>query len=164
MNYFYLDASAYAKYYYPEPGTEIIEALVRALPGTQARRLVVTAMTIAETIAVLNRRRNELRMSDGEFESVAHRLLEEVSHLTHWRLHDEDLLSATAFIPAYNLNASDALHLFTALHLHRVLDRTRRDRIVMVACDRRLLRAAGAEGLQTLDPEADSLRHVTELV
>jgi predicted nucleic acid-binding protein len=164
MNYFYLDASAYAKYYYPEPGTEIVEALIRALPGAQARRLVATAMTIAETIAVLNRRRNELRMSDDEFESVARRLLEEVSHLTQWRLHDEDLLNATAFIPAYNLNASDALHLFTALRLNTVLERARQDRIVMVASDRRLLRAADAEGLQTLDPEADSLRHVTDLL
>lgn len=164
MNYFYLDASAYAKYYYPEPGTEIVEALVRGLPDAQARRLVVTAMTIAETFAVLNRRRNELRMSDDEFELVAHRLLEEVSHVTHWRLHDEDLLNATALIPAYNLNASDALHLFTAMRLNGILDRTRGDCIVMVASDRRLLRAADAEGLQTLDPEADSLRRVTDLL
>ncbi len=43
MNYFFLDASAYAKYYYPEPGTDIVEALVHALPDIQARRLVVTA-------------------------------------------------------------------------------------------------------------------------
>lgn len=103
-------------------------------------------------------------MSDHEFELVAHRLLEEVSHLTQWRLHDEDLLNATAFIPVYNLNASDALHLFTALRLNGILERTRQDRIVMVASDRRLLRAANAEHLQTLDPEADSLRHVTDLL
>lgn len=121
-------------------------------------------MTIAETIAVLNRRRNELRMSDEDFELVARRFLEEVSYLTHWRLHDEDLLNATAFIPGYNLNASDALHLFTALRLDSVLERTRQDHVVMVASDRRLLRAAAAERLQTLDPEADSLRRVNELL
>lgn len=164
MNYFYLDASAYAKFYYPEPGSNIVEALIDALPGALSRRLIVTSMTIAETIAVLNRRRNELRMSNAEYDLVVARLLADVAQFTHWRIHDEDLLNATVLVPVYNINASDALHLHTALRLDHILHRTRRDRMVMVASDRRLLCAADAEGMNTLDPEAGTLRQVHDLV
>jgi predicted nucleic acid-binding protein len=164
MNYFYLDASAYAKYYYPEPGSDIVEALIDALPDAQARRLVIAAMSIAETIAVLNRRRNELRIPDAEYGPVVARLLADVSRFTHWRIHDQDILDATILIPTHNLNAADALHLHTALRLQQILSRTRQDQVVMVASDRRLLRAADAEGMTALDPEAATVREVWNLV
>ena len=164
MNYFYLDASAYVKFYYPEPGSDAVEALVNALPARHARRLVVTSMTIAETLAVLNRRRNELRMPDSEYERVVARLLADIAFFTHWRVHDEDLLNATVLVPVHNLNASDALHLHTALRLDRILRRTRQDRVVLVASDRRLLRAADVEGLIPLDPETATLQEIQALV
>jgi predicted nucleic acid-binding protein len=164
MNYFYLDASAYAKFYYPELGSDVIIGLIDALPGARSRRLVVTAMTIAETIAVLTRRRNELCIPDADYGLVVTRLLADVTSFTYWRVHDEDLLNATAFILPHSLNASDALHLHTALRLDRILYRAREDRVVMVAADRRLLRAAAAEGMTTLDPEAATPGEVRDVV
>jgi len=164
MNCFYLDASAYVKYYYPEPGSDIVVALVDEPGDARSRRLIVTSMAIAETVAVLNRRRNELRMPDGEYGAVIARLFADVEQFTHWRIHDDDLLDATALIPAHNLNASDALHLHTALQLDHILDRTQQSCVVMVASDRRLLRAADAEGMNALDPEAATLREIHDLI
>jgi predicted nucleic acid-binding protein len=164
MNYFYLDASAYAKYYYPETGSDIIEALIDALPDVQARRLVIASMSIAETIAVLNRRRNELRIPDAEYGPVVARLLADVTRFTQWRIHDQDILNSTILIPTHNLNAADALHLHTALRLQQILSRTREDQVVMVASGRRLLRAAVAEGMTALDPEAATVREVRDLI
>jgi predicted nucleic acid-binding protein len=163
VNYFYLDASAYAKLYYPEHGSDAMVALVAQLPDFHSRRLVITSVTIAETVAVLNRRRNEFRMPDGEFGQAVTRVLADASQFTYWRVHDEDSLSAIALISAYSLNASDALHLHTALRFSEILRRTRQDCLVLVASDRRLRRAATAEGLTTLDPEVDSLRRVHDL-
>jgi predicted nucleic acid-binding protein len=164
MNYFYLDASAYAKYYYPEPGSDVVMALVNGLPDSHARRLIVTSISVVEVIAVLNRRRNELAMPDDEYGRVVARLLADVTRFTHWRVQDQDILNAAALIPAHNLNTSDALHLYTALRLVRILNRTGQDQVVMVAADRRLLRAASAEGMAILDPEAATLREVSELI
>ena len=164
MNYFYLDASTYAKYYYPEPGSDVVMALIDGLPDAHARRLIVTSMTAVEVMAVLNRRRNELQIPDDEYGRAATRLIADVTRFTHWRVHDQDLLNAAALIAAYNLNASDALHLYTALRLGRILRRTRQDRVVMVASDRRLLRASDAESITVLDPETATLREVRDLI
>jgi len=163
MNYFYLDASAFAKYYCPELGSDLIIALMQSLSGDQARRLIVTSMTIAETIAVLNRRRNELRLSD-EFGSVVPRLLADISQLTLWRIHDDDLLNAVVQIVAHNLNASDGLHLHTAQRLDRLLQRAQQGRLVLVAADQRLLRAAEAEQIPTLNPETATAQDVSQLI
>jgi hypothetical protein len=73
-------------------------------------------------------------------------------------------LNATILIPTHNLNAADAPHLHTALRLQRILSRTRQDQVVMVASDRRLLRATDAEGMTALDPEAATLREIRDLI
>jgi predicted nucleic acid-binding protein len=160
MYYFYLDASVYAKFYYPEPGSDLVIALIEALPGAQARRLIVTSMTVA----VLNRRYNELQLSDAQFGLVVPRLLADVSKFTLWRTRDDDLLNAIVPILSHNLNASDGLHLYTALRLDQLLRRAQQSRLVLVAADQRLLHAAAAEGMTTLNPEATTLEEVHHLV
>ena len=56
-----------------------------------------------------------------------------------------------------------------ALVLHSALDtatklRSTDDRLVLVASDQRLLRAARAEGLQIFNPEADSQHILTDWI
>jgi hypothetical protein len=62
------------------------------------------------------------------------------------------VIASLPLIVAHSINSTDALTLKSALALARRLRRDGDDR-VLVASDQRLLRAAGAEGLITFDPE-----------
>ena len=64
------------------------------------------------------------------------------------------LVSASfPLIVAHSLNSTDALILKSALAIARRLRRAG-DKLVLVASDQRLLRAAQAEGLSAFDPES----------
>lgn len=65
---------------------------------------------------------------------------------------NETIIHSITLISRHNLNASDALFLHQALNLHELL-KTMEQYLVLVASDRRLLRAAEDEGLKTLNPE-----------
>ena len=63
----------------------------------------------------------------------------------------------------HNLNASDALYLQQILDWEARNDSTN-DRIVLIATDRRLLRAAKREGLKILNPEQVSEAEIDTLI
>jgi len=62
------------------------------------------------------------------------------------------LIGALIHIQNYSVNATDAIVLHAALGL-ALHQRSRGDDLILVASDKRLLRAAQAEGLGTFDPE-----------
>jgi len=163
MNHFYLDASAHAKLYFEEPGSDKMELLLDSLL-TQVGRLVITSVTLAETVAVLNQKRNELRVPDHEYALLVARILTDSERFTHWPVHDEDILNAIPFIVAHNINSSDALHLHIALRLQSLLERSKQGSLVLVASDRRLVRAAHAEGLLILNPQEASAAEIAALL
>jgi predicted nucleic acid-binding protein len=66
-------------------------------------------------------------------------------------------------IETYSLNSVDALVLRSALDTATEL-RSTDDRLVLVASDQRLLRAAHAEGLQIFNPEIDSQQTLTDWI
>jgi len=79
-------------------------------------------------------------------------------------------LDASAWVKRFHqepgsdiINSSDALYLRQAVVLRRLLQRARHD-LVLVASDRRLLRAATGEGIAPLDPEVASLTEVDSLI
>lgn len=67
------------------------------------------------------------------------------------------------FFTRHNINSADALHLHQALNLHNLL-RPLGHAPILVTADQRLLRAAKAEGLLTLDPEAATLTEAVALM
>ena len=163
MNYFYLDASADAKLYFEEPGSDKMELLLDSLL-TQAGRLVITSVTLAETVAVLNRKRNELRVPNHEYALLVARVFTDSERFSYWPVNDEDVLSAIPLIIAHNINSSDALHLHIALRLQNLLERSKQGSLVLVASDKRLVRAARTEGLLILDPESVSATEIAALL
>ena len=66
-------------------------------------------------------------------------------------------------IETYSLNSVDAMVLRSALDTATEL-RSTDDRLVLVASDQRLLRAAHAEGLQIFNPELDSQQILTDWI
>ena len=152
MNSFFLDASALAKRYNPEIGSQLIAPLFNHTSGAQLMCLTLGA---AEVVSVLVRRRNSGALSLDAFVHAMTNLRAEVLDAGEFgTLAADNELSTAAmpFIDQHALNATDSVVLRLALDLSVQL-RADGDDIVLVASDQRLVRAARSEGLLTFDPE-----------
>jgi predicted nucleic acid-binding protein len=146
------DASALLKRYVREAGAGTVDALF-----AEARVVakVTTIATYTETAATLRRRANQNAVSLREFRAARLHLEEDILDdpaVELLSLGDADFLSSIPLIDRHNLNSSDAVQLRRYLTYSRE-PHVRSSATVLVASDRRLLRAAAAEGLHTLNPE-----------
>jgi predicted nucleic acid-binding protein len=153
--YPYLDASALAKRYVPEAGSPVVDHLFVRVP---LDRMFVLAVGMAEVVSILVRKhnagavgtpqfRNALRSFRAEFQAAGPARPVTVAGVL--------AESAYAFIEAHSLNSTDAILLRSALDLATTL-RPRGDDLFLAASDRRLLKAAQAEGLTTFNPDTQS--------
>ncbi len=162
MNHFALDASALVKRYHNEPGAKVVQTLTDTLLADEPRHALVSWSTLAETLASLNRKRNAGIVSQNVYQAVRTRLLLEAREMNILTVTDTMIRDSLSLIERHNINASDALFLRQALDWQAQLPAG--DNVVMVAADRRLLRAAEAEGLATLDPEQSNVAKVRPLL
>jgi predicted nucleic acid-binding protein len=151
--YLYFDASALVKRYAVEPGQPIVNELFRLLDVEQ---LYLSYWSVTEAVSVLVRKRNRGDLTLRDMRTATSRLVSESLSMQEESVDSNDARASIQYITRYNLNATDALHLFLALRMHGTLKKP----VVMVSSDSRLLRAAGAEGLITLNPETSSLSDV----
>jgi len=162
MNHFALDASALVKQYHNEPGAQVVQGLTDALLADDPRRALVSWSTLAETLASLNRKKNAGIVSQSIYQAVRTRLLLETREMNILTVTDAAIQDSLSLIERHNINASDALFLRQVLEWHAQLPEE--DSVVMIAADRRLLRAAEVEGLVVLDPEQSDIAEVKSLV
>ena len=156
MNYFFFDASALIKRYRDEPGSEVVNALLDTLLPHSPERVSLSPLGLVEVIAALNRKKNEGKISSHVFQQAVARLLLETRTVDVQPVNDESILAAISYVIRHNINASDGLYLHQALTLQGILQVLEHN-LVLVAADRRLLRAAAREGIHTLDPESVSI-------
>lgn len=152
MTLFFLDGSALAKRFVAEQGTVLIDQLFSRL---SADRLVVLNVGFAEVVSVLVRKRNAGALSGQTFSNAMLQLGREIIHAAKLRKLEPTnhlVIGALSHIETHSVNATDAMVLHAALGLAQHLQSLRED-LVLVASDQRLLRAAGAEGLVTFNPE-----------
>lgn len=145
------DASALAKRYAPEPGSDTAEALFTHAP----RRMITTPWGYSETYSLLRRKREDRRISTAVFtQAVSALQLELLGYEFDLLTVDDDaILYGAVFIERYSLNSVDAALLTTWLRYVQALPTEERSSCVLVAADQRLVRAAIAEGLTALNPE-----------
>lgn len=163
MRYCYLDASALVKRYTVEPGSPLLHALVEPLLAVRPPRLLVSWLGFLEIVAVLNRHRNDGRLTERLFQQALVRLTDEVAQMSLLAINDDVAARALDLMLRHNLNASDALYLRQMLDW-QVEHTTPEDALILVASDERLLRAAHTEGIDTLSPETDPLDSVSHLL
>lgn len=143
------DASALTKRYALEDGTPTVNAL---FDKTTPLPMLATFLGYVETVATLWRKRNRGVITANAYQASASSLRAEVLLASAFELltiPDDLLLGAIAYVQRYNLNASDAAILAAFLRYQQITGET----CVIVAADRRLMAAAVAEGLATLNPE-----------
>ena len=164
MYHFYFDASALAKRYTEEVGSDKIDFLFANVSLTRLQCLTIGAM---EVFWICVRKKNDGRISERQFaESTTHLKLEVVDTQSNFRkisVPDSLVWNSMDLIETHSLNSVDAMVLRSALDIATEL-RSAGDRLVLVASDQRLLRAARAEGLQVFNPEIDSQKTLTDWI
>ncbi len=155
MNFFWLDASAYAKRYVAEKGTQLINYLFTRVP---LGRMVCLSEGGGEIIFVFVRRRNEGKITTTRFSHIRERFEAEfINRDEIGRVFptEDQITNSWDLIEKHSINSTDAILLQCALDRANEL-RMNGDNLILVSSDKRLLRAAQGERLLTFDPETDS--------
>jgi predicted nucleic acid-binding protein len=140
----YLDTSALVKRFVWEAGSgEVGSLLARGEPVASA------TIAYAELYSGLTRRHREGGLSKLQYQLACRRFERDWMALVKVELGAEILTSARGMIQQHGLRAFDAIHLASALGLQAAVN----EPVTFVAADQRLLRAAAAERLATVDPE-----------
>ncbi len=151
MPYLLWDASGLVKRYSLEAGTATVNALFAPPPSDMA----ITVWGYLETYAILRRRYNAGAFDRRALTDAVTALQSEVitGDFDLLSISDQLIFSAASLVDAHNMNSADAAILAAYLRFQSRLPRNSPS-CLLVASDKRLLRAAIAEGLQTLDPES----------
>ncbi len=145
------DASALSKRYYEEKGSEAVDTIFAAvpLPG------LIAHIGYAETAAILRRKLNQGDIKFAAFQQARLLLEMEVlldSEFDLLSVEGTDVLDGVGLTDLHNINSTDASILSAYLRYAQSQPQNGPP-CVLVAADRRFIRAAEAEGLRTLNPE-----------
>lgn len=150
MALFFWDASALSKRYTAEQGREIANFLFANVP---VQEMASTPWGYVETYSILLRRKNGGVLDEASFVTAVTALQAEVVNSPDFALFtvsDTAIFRSIGIMQKHNLNATDAAILTVVL---QIAAPSNAPACVVVASDKRLLRAAAAEGLRTLNPE-----------
>ena len=146
------DSSGLGKRYTLERGTPTVQALFGLTPSPD---MAVAYICYAETAAILRRKWNNRQLLQKDYTEARQFLEEEVLESNRFTLLstlDEDVLAGIVLSDTHNINSTDAAMLAAYLRYAEFVSEDE-PTCVLVAADARLLRAAQAEGLKTLNPE-----------
>ena len=152
---FWLDASAYAKRYVAEKGTQVINYLFACV---SLERMVCLFEGGGEIIFVFVRRRNEGKITTTRFNQLREHFETEFTDRDEVEKifpTEDQITDSWDIIEKHSLNSTDAILLQCALDKANEL-RIGGDNLVLVSSDKRLIRASRMEGLLTFDPETDT--------
>lgn len=159
------DASALIKRYFPETGSDTVDAIFTAALCEQ----LSSPWGYAETFSLLVRRWNEQVLSRTAFETAILALQTEVVDAVEFGflpIPDIMIFDSTAYTRKHSTNATDSaiLAMLCAYNAQQPASSP----CILVACDKRMLRAANQEGLYTINPQLmskdDALNFINSLV
>ena len=146
MSIYFLEATAFAKLFVSEPGSD---ALISLLEEVEDNRKMIAASTPLEIYAALRRRERSGSISAEDGVSARESLRQEASRTVQQPLNPAVLEAARELVERTTLRWPDALQLGAALTARAMFQTTP---IIFVSALASLLEAAKAEGLETLNP------------
>jgi len=149
MTTYFFDSSALTKRYL-ETGTNWIRQVSLRSSGNL---IIVAQITRTETLSAVYRQRREGAISPRTAQAI--RLLIARHRTREYRivvLSNAILRLADDMLDKHPLRAYDSIQLTSAIEANRQLISTGQPRLVFVCADARLLTAAAAEGLATVNP------------
>ena len=149
MIFYYLDASAWVKNYYREPGTGWVRDL---FARDEDKALVCSSLGIVEVTATLARKRKSREISLVAFERGINELEDDWMRIIEVQFTTEVVEMARELAGKLALRGADAVHLASALLLQGRFEEES-DRLILVTSDRELKQAAQESGLVVIDPD-----------
>lgn len=141
----YLDTSALIKRFVVERGSTALRRLLDRDP-----EIATATVAYPEAYAGLTRRYRERGLSQRQYASACAQFAKDWPAYVRVELHGDVLDAAREVIQRHGLRGFDGVHLASAVVLQRGLG----EPVTVVAADDRLLRAASAERMATIDIEA----------
>lgn len=148
MSFFFLEATAFAKLFVREPGTD---ELIHLLETVEDNRKLISAATPLEVYAAIRRRERSGHIAPDAAAAALEMLRVEAGRIVQQPLNPGVLESARQLLDRTSLRWPEALQLGSALTARDMFPGTG---ITFVASSPALLDAARAEGLEPLDPSS----------
>ena len=150
MLIYYFDASAFAKHYLREPGSQWVNGL---LGQVMQDRFVSVELIGVETVCAIARAEREKRIGRGLRDSLTARAIGETHRALQLAEVSRQILShASQLALRRPLRAYDAIHLATALQISNETRLLGLPAPIFISADANLLAAARAEGLTAENP------------
>ena len=146
MSYYYLEATAFAKLFVREAGTD---ALIRLMESVEDNRKLISAATPLEVYAAIRRRERAGQIAPEAAVTAFELLRVESARMVQQPLNPGVLEAARQLLDRTALRWPEALQLGAALAARDMFPGTR---ITFVSASAVLLEAARAEGLEAIDP------------
>jgi predicted nucleic acid-binding protein len=139
----YLDSSALVKRYTKEVGTDFVKSIL-ATDGL----ITTSKLTYPEILSALMRKVRSGEIKKKTFNGIVDKFDKDWEHILVLDFHNDLLPIVKTLIEKHPLKAADAIHLSSALWLKL----SSKVDVTFVASDSNLLKAAGAEKLQVMNP------------
>jgi uncharacterized protein len=146
---YFLEATAFAKLFAREPGTD---TLIRLMQTVEDNRKLIAASTPLEIYAALRRRERAGAIAPQDATAALEVLRLEAARTVQQPLNPAVLEAARQLLDRTGLRWTDALQLAAALVSRDMFQGTD---IIFVSASRALLDAARAEGLQVINPAVE---------
>jgi predicted nucleic acid-binding protein len=144
---YYLDASAWVKRYYQEKGTKWVQELF-----SRNEPVASATLGVIEVAATLSRKRKAQEITLLQLKQKIEELDDDWVHFVQIQMTRELTISAKEIAHKHALRGADAIHLASAMRLEKRVA-GHKGRMIMVASDAELIKAAKEVGLDVLDPE-----------
>jgi predicted nucleic acid-binding protein len=146
---YFLEATAFAKLFVREPGTD---TLIRLMETVEDNSKLIAASTPLEVYAALRRRERAGAVSPQDATAALEVLRLEAARTVQQPLNPAVLESARQILDRTSLRWPDAVQLAAALVAREMFHGTE---IIFVSASQALLDAARAEGLQVMNPTVE---------
>ena len=150
MSCYFLEATAFAKLFVQEQGTD---ALIRLMEAVEDNRKLISASTPLEIYGAVRRRERAGAISPEDANSALEILRTEAARMVQQPLNPAVLEAARQLLDRTHLRWPDTLQLAAALVARDMFQGTE---IIFVSASPQLLEAAKAEGFHALDPAREA--------
>ena len=150
MSCYFLEATAFAKLFVREQGTD---ELIRLMEAVEDNRKLISASTPLEVYAAIRRRERSGAISAENAAAALDILRLEAARMVQEPLNPAVLEAARQLLDRTTLRWPDTLQLAAAIVARDMFQNTE---IIFVSAAPQLLQAAKAEGFHTLDPAREA--------
>jgi uncharacterized protein len=148
---YFLEATAFAKLFVQEPGTD---ALIRLMEAVEDNRKLISAATPLEVYGAIRRRERSGAISQENATAALDILRMEAARMVQQPLNPAVLEAARQLLDRTSLRWPDTLQLGSAAVARDMFQGTE---VIFVSASPQMLEAAKAEGFHALDPAKDGV-------